>query len=141
MYPPPPKKAAKVIVPSVQATNSKPSGAPISIPLWNVDAPLVGAVLFPKYELILEIPGAGHKSSPLSIKLTNFGWFVLEYVGTKNTQIKIVKSIINVKNRLKILLIINASFLFYKAGKHLETNILKLNYIIFIKNARSSWTA
>ncbi len=48
VYPPPPKKDAKVIIPSEQATNSNPSGAPISMPLWKVEAPEVGAILFPK---------------------------------------------------------------------------------------------
>lgn len=48
VYPPPPRKAAKEIIPFVHATNSNPSGAPISKPLWKVDAPVVGAILFPK---------------------------------------------------------------------------------------------
>ena len=60
--PPPPKKPTNEITPSVTAINSKPSGAPISIPLWNVDAPPVGAFLLPKYEFILVIPGAGQRS-------------------------------------------------------------------------------
>ena len=37
--PPPPKKPTNEIVPLVTAIKSKPSGAPISIPLWNVDEP------------------------------------------------------------------------------------------------------
>ena len=37
--PPPPKKPTNEIVPLVTAIKSKPSGAPISIPLWKVDAP------------------------------------------------------------------------------------------------------
>ena len=41
---------------------------PISIPLWNVDAPPVGAFLLPKYEFIFVTPGAGHKSEPSSSK-------------------------------------------------------------------------
>ena len=53
VYPPPPKNPTKVIVPSVTATYELPWGAPISTPLWNVDAPEVGAFLLPKYELIL----------------------------------------------------------------------------------------
>lgn len=52
VYPPPPKNPVNVIVPFVTATYSHPCGAAISIPLWNVDAPEVGACLFPKYEFI-----------------------------------------------------------------------------------------
>lgn len=37
-----------------------PSGAGISIPVWYVAAPRVGALRFPKYELILVYPGIGH---------------------------------------------------------------------------------
>ena len=48
VYPPPPRKPINVIVPFVTATNLLPSGAPISIPLWKVEAPFVGAFLLPK---------------------------------------------------------------------------------------------
>ena len=47
VYPPPPKNPVNVMVPFVTAINSFPSYAPMSIPLWYVDAPLVGATLFP----------------------------------------------------------------------------------------------
>lgn len=65
--PPPPKKPANVITPFVTATYELPCGAPISIPLWYVEAPEVGAFLFPKYEFILKYPGAGQSMSPVSI--------------------------------------------------------------------------
>jgi hypothetical protein len=40
-----------------------PGVAGISIPLWYEDANAVGEDLFPKYELILVIPGNGQKNS------------------------------------------------------------------------------
>ena len=69
------------MIPSVHATNSKFSGAPISIPLWKVEAPFVGATLFPKYELILDIPGAGHKGLPFSTNSMNSTFVFLENRG------------------------------------------------------------
>lgn len=53
VYPPPPRNPVKVISPSQIAINLVPSGAGISIPVWLIAAPVVGAVRFPKYELIL----------------------------------------------------------------------------------------
>ena len=53
VYPPPPRNPVKVISPSQIAISLVPSGAGISIPVWLIAAPVVGAVLFPKYELIL----------------------------------------------------------------------------------------
>ena len=41
-----------VISPSATAIRLVPGGAGISIPLWYVDAPPVGAERLPKYELI-----------------------------------------------------------------------------------------
>ena len=60
VYPPPPKKPINVIWPLHVAINCVPSGAGISTPLWYVEAPLVGAVLFPKYDEITVWPGIGH---------------------------------------------------------------------------------
>ena len=47
VYPPPPRNPVNVISPSQVAISAVPSGAGISVPLWNVDAPVVGATLFP----------------------------------------------------------------------------------------------
>lgn len=47
MYPPPPKNPVNVILPDTIAISVVPSGAGTSTPLWYVDAPVVGAVLFP----------------------------------------------------------------------------------------------
>lgn len=60
VYPPPPRKPTNVICPSHDAIRVVPSGAGISIPLWYVEAPEVGAVRFPKYDEILVYPGTGH---------------------------------------------------------------------------------
>ena len=49
-----------VISPSHTAIKFVPSGAPISTPLWKVDAPVVGATLFPKLQFIFVYPGVGH---------------------------------------------------------------------------------
>ena len=46
VYPPPPRNPIKVIIPSHVAIKFVPSGAGMSIPLCNVDAPVVGAILF-----------------------------------------------------------------------------------------------
>lgn len=59
VYPPPPRKPVNVIFPSYDAIKTVPSGAGISIPLWYVEAPDVGAVRFPKYDEILVYPGMG----------------------------------------------------------------------------------
>lgn len=91
--PPPPKKPTNEIVPSVTATNSKPSGAPISIPLWYVDAPPAGAFLLPKYEFILVIPGAGHKSEPSSSKSIIWELLLVVFWGIKSIEIRMVKII------------------------------------------------
>lgn len=89
--PPPPKKPTNEIVPSATAINSNPSGAPISTPLWNVDAPPVGAFLLPKYEFIFEIPGAG-QSRPV-VKVASEFVVEAEFTGMKNIEINIVKII------------------------------------------------
>ena len=41
------------------AYNFVPLGAGTSIPLWKLDAPIVGEVLFPKPELNVVYPGIG----------------------------------------------------------------------------------
>ena len=103
--------------------NLVPSGAGISIPVWLIAAPDVGAVLFPKYELILVYPGIGHKNlselifnniSGLWLKLP---WFI---VGIKNIHINIVKMIID---KTKFLILITS-------------HINELNYIILQKNRK-----
>ncbi len=53
VYPPAPKNCLNVISPSATAMNLVPSGAGISIPECEEEAPLVGDTRFPKYELIL----------------------------------------------------------------------------------------
>lgn len=53
VYPPAPKNCLNVIWPSATAINLLPSGAGISIPECEEEAPDVGDTLFPKYELIL----------------------------------------------------------------------------------------
>ena len=52
VYPPAPKNWVNVISPSCTATNCVPTGAGISIPECDEDAPDVGELRFPKYELI-----------------------------------------------------------------------------------------
>lgn len=53
VYPPAPKKFVNVILPSLTAINLLPTGAGISIPEWEEEAPEVGEGRLPKYELIL----------------------------------------------------------------------------------------
>ena len=53
MYPPAPKNCLNVISPSATAINLVPWGAGISMPEWEEEAPDVGDLRFPKYELIL----------------------------------------------------------------------------------------
>ena len=57
----------------------------MSTPLWYVEAPDVGAFLFPKYEFILVYPGVGHKKpsefksiiSPIKcIRYRNYTWVI-----------------------------------------------------------------
>ena len=55
---------ATTTLPPSEATTLVPVGAGISIPLWYVDAPTVGAFLGPKGEEILLCPGTGHIKLP-----------------------------------------------------------------------------
>lgn len=59
VYPPPPRKPVKVISPLHVAIKFVPSGAGISTPLWKVEAPDVGAFLFPNGDEIYVYPGIG----------------------------------------------------------------------------------
>lgn len=73
VYPPAPPQAVFVTFPSAIAIIFVPSDAPISIPLWNVDAPEVGAVLFP-YPLVISLkllPTTGNSASATISSLLN----------------------------------------------------------------------
>ena len=48
VYPPAPKNCVNVISPSATAINFVPSGAGISMPEWEEEAPDVGETLLPK---------------------------------------------------------------------------------------------
>ena len=59
LQPPAPEKPTKVIFPEKQAIKLVPSGAAISIPEWYVDEPVVGAFLWPNFEVIVLLSGIG----------------------------------------------------------------------------------
>lgn len=61
VHPPLPLNVAVITVPDIAAYMLVSGAAGISIPLWYEDAKAVGDVLFPKYELILVVPGSGQK--------------------------------------------------------------------------------
>ena len=64
----------------------------MSIPLWFVDAPDVGAVLLPNPELIRLYPGIGHKKS-LDFVVT------LKNLTVLSTGIIILSSVINIEKQ------------------------------------------
>lgn len=118
VYPPPPRNPTNVISPSQIAINLEPSGAGISIPVWLVAAPDVGAVLFPKYELIFVYPGIGHWYSPQFMSNNISGFFsklLWLIVGMKKIHINIVKMIIDKINFLIL-------------GTSRNKNFIKLRY-------------
>lgn len=92
-----------------------PGGAGISIPLWFVDAPVVGAILFPKPELIRLYPGIGHKkSSDFVVICTSFTTFStgvilsISVVNIEKQDINIVEKLRSKKDLKKLLFIENS---------------------------------
>lgn len=80
------------------------------MPLWNVEAPAVGAFLLPKNELILVYPGAG-QTKPLGLNTIIFPsddekLFISNTTGIKKIQTKKISITKNIKNLKKILEII-----------------------------------
>ena len=82
--------------------NWVPTGAGISIPEWELEAPDVGAFRFPKNELMRVYPGKG-QTNPSGLKsiisefISVFKSAELEYIGMKNMHIKIVISMRSIK--------------------------------------------
>ena len=77
-----------------------PCGAGISTPECEEDAPDVGDLRFPKYELILVYPGIGQTKPSGLVSITS-EYSLLEYespfeliIGIKNKHTKIKKNII-----------------------------------------------
>ena len=61
--PPAPLNPVKITFPDKTEYIFVPSGTPISIPEWLLDAPVVGDILFPNGDVILWYPGTGQKKS------------------------------------------------------------------------------
>lgn len=106
--PPPPKNWQNVIFPSAIAINLVPSGAGISIPVCEEAAPAVGALRFPKGELIFVYPGIGQTNpsglkSIISESKPKFENELEFMTGMKNIDIKIKIMIIDKYEKFKSL--------------------------------------